>query len=158
MIEGPRPVEPRLIDAGKRGGDVRAGSGLRHPVLVLTSALLVVGTVVAAVGYAVSGWVGVGSAALALAISLFSGLMALALSVWCRSPELVVYQVLLGMLPRMGIPLGACMIVMLQGGPLAQAGFVFYIMAFYFVTLALETFLVVGGLERSPAETELESG
>ena len=135
---------------------MRAASGLRNQIFILTGSLFGVGAVAAAIGHAVSGWAGVASAGLALAISLFSGVLALALSIWCRLPELVVYQVLLGMLPRMGIPLGSCMIVALLGGPLAEAGFVFYIMAFYFVTLAVETFLVVGHLSSQP--TEMESG
>ena len=52
--------------------------------------------------------------------------------------------VLLGMFARMGIPLLVCIIVYLRGGRLAEAGFVYYLLVFYFVTLVVETVLLVG--------------
>ena len=55
---------------------------------------------------------------------LVSGLLALGLVRLFRGPNGVVPQVLLGMLPRMGIPLAVCMLVHLQGGAMADAGFV----------------------------------
>ena len=52
---------------------------------------------------------------------------------------------LVGMLVRMGIPLGAALLVVFRGGPLADAGFLYYLVVFYLVTLTVETFLALGG-------------
>jgi hypothetical protein len=67
-------------------------------------------------------------------------------------PGNVAPQVLLGMFPRMGIPLAVCMIAYLKGGALADAGFVYYILVFYFVTLVVETVLQVGAAHERPTE------
>ena len=95
---------------------------------------------------------GATSAAVALVTCLVSGLLALGLVRLFRGPNGVVPQVLLGMLPRMGIPLAVCMLVHLQGGAVADAGFVYYVLAFYFVTLVVETVLQVGEAQRRPTE------
>ena len=51
-----------------------------------------------------------------------------------------------GMILRMAIPLAACVVVQLSGGPLAAAGFVFYVMGFYLVALPIDTLMSVAGL------------
>ncbi len=99
-------------------------------------------------------WNGLFSAGVALAVCLGSGLASLWTAHLLRAPDQVLYQVLLGMFPRMGFPLIACMIVILQRGMLAEAGFVYYIMAFYFVTLAAETVLMAIRLSPEPNETQ----
>ena len=73
---------------------------------------------------------------------------------------MVQIQVLLGMSPRMGIPLAAFLVVHVKGGPLAENGFVYYILTFYLVTLAVETFLLVGNSpKRSPkGSTKTQAG
>jgi len=43
----------------------------------------------------------------------------------------------------MGVALAAVLVVQLGGGPLAEAGFVYYLLMFYSVTLAAETVAVV---------------
>lgn len=110
--------------------------------------------VVIPVAYMARDRAGATSAAVALVTCLVSGLLALALGLvrLFRGPNNVVPQVLLGMLPRMGIPLAVCMLVHLQGGAIADAGFVYYILAFYFVTLVVETVLQVGETQRRPTE------
>ena len=85
------------------------------------------------------------SAAVAWVTCLVSGLLALGLVRLFHGREAVSCpRSLLGMFPRMGIPLAVCMVVYLQGGRLAEAGFVYYILVFYFVTLVVETVLLVG--------------
>ena len=49
--------------------------------------------------------------------------------------------VLVGMMIRMGIPLAAALTVYFRGGPLADAGFLYYLVVFYPVTLTAETLL-----------------
>ena len=60
-----------------------------------------------------------------------------------RKRESLIQRVLGGMLVRMGIPLGAALSVQLHGGPLAEAGFVYYVLVFYILTLGVETGLWV---------------
>ena len=59
------------------------------------------------------------------------------------APPAAVYASLglLGMMVRMGIPLAAALIVYFSGGPLADAGFLYYLVVFYPVTLTAEIFL-----------------
>jgi len=72
----------------------------------------------------------------------------------------------IGMLPRMGIPLGGGIWLHLRGGVLAEGGIMFYLLMFYPVTLALETWLLLGasGVSTPPSEAghpglqQIESG
>jgi hypothetical protein len=120
--------------------------------LILLGALSGSAVMVIPVAYMARERAGATSAAVALVTCLVSGLLALGLVRLFRGPNNVVPQVLLGMLPRMGIPLAVCMMVHLRGGAIADAGFVYYILAFYFVTLVVETVLQVGEAQVRPTE------
>jgi hypothetical protein len=50
---------------------------------------------------------------------------------------------LAGMFFRMGIPLGSAVVTILVGGCLVRAGFLYYLLIFYPVTLTVETMLVL---------------
>jgi len=50
---------------------------------------------------------------------------------------------LAGMLVRMGVPLGFAVVILIGGGHLAQAGFLYYLLLFYPVTLIVETALSI---------------
>lgn len=110
---------------------------------VLVGVLGTVGSVLVSGAAVVHGWAGAVTAATAWCICLTGGVLSLRLCECRRDPEHVMQQVMWGLLLRMGLPLLACVGAYLHGGMLAQAGFVYYIMAFYFVTLAVETFLLV---------------
>jgi len=56
----------------------------------------------------------------------------------------------LAMLPRMGIPLGFLIVVYSRGGPLVEAGIVFYLLPFYLVVLTAETLLTVSSFPSGP--------
>jgi hypothetical protein len=43
----------------------------------------------------------------------------------------------------MGVPLAAALIAVFAGGPLADAGFLYYLVVFYPITLAVETLLAL---------------
>ncbi len=58
-----------------------------------------------------------------------------------QDPKLAAQGMLLGMLPRMAIPIGMGLAVQLLGGPLAEAGVLVYLVVFYPVTLSVETVL-----------------
>ena len=81
------------------------------------------------------------AAAAAAALCLVGAEIALAVSHLFRSPEHLPYRVLFGMAARMGIPLSVGLIIHLQGGVLAKAGLLYYLLVFYPITLAVETVL-----------------
>jgi hypothetical protein len=58
-----------------------------------------------------------------------------------RGPQNALAVTVLGMLLRMGLPLVAVVVVTLQGGPLADSGFVICVLAYYAIALVLETWL-----------------
>ncbi len=58
-----------------------------------------------------------------------------------QGPENIVTVLLIGMALRMGIPLAAAIIARIFGGPLANSFFLNYLIVFYPVTLAAETWL-----------------
>ena len=95
------------------------------------------------VAYLVSGSVGLlasGAAGLCCSLGAFGTLM---LTHWFRGPTGLLPRVLGGMFIRMAVPLAAAMGVQLSQSPLADAGFLYYLLMFYLVTLAVETGLWV---------------
>jgi hypothetical protein len=111
-------------------------------------------TVVFPIAMVSSGVAGMAAAAVAMAICLGSGLLVFWLARYLNSPEAVMYQVLLGMMSRMGISLAACMVIYVRGGWLADAGLVYFLLVFYFVTLAAETALLVNGSGKEPPKAQ----
>ncbi len=132
----------------------RVTETLKGRTIVLWGLLVVTGAVVIPLAYLWRGWEGLASASVAWLVNLAGGLAALWFSHMLREPAQVVAQVLAGMFLRMGIPLAACMVVYLRGGMLADAGFVYYIMAFYFVTLAVETVLLARWSPNGPTKSQ----
>ena len=58
-----------------------------------------------------------------------------------RGPQNALAITVLGMLLRMGLPLVAIVVVTVQGGALADSGFVICVLAYYAIALVLETWL-----------------
>jgi hypothetical protein len=58
-----------------------------------------------------------------------------------RSPHFAFQALLVGMALRVSIPLGIGAALYLRGGPLAEAGLLYYLVVFYVVTLTVETAL-----------------
>jgi hypothetical protein len=121
-------------------------------------ALLLVGSVgVSAVlvvpwAYAAEQMWGVWSAIVACGTCCGGGLVALGLARLYAGPANLLSRVLTSMLARTGVPLLVCGIVYFQGGRLAEAGFVYYLLAFYFVVLVVETVLLVGDVPSQVTE------
>ena len=114
----------------------------------LTAQLGVLGLAVAAVFAVVGplawsgrGMAGLAAAAIAAAICLLGAALALVACHKLRDPKYGLQCMLIGTLLRMGIPLGAALAVQAQGGALAQAGLLVYLIVFYPVTLGLEVFM-----------------
>ena len=67
--------------------------------------------------------------------------------------------ILLGMLPRMGVPLLVGLLVFRRAEHLVKAGFFYYVIVFYLVTLAMETWLAVAtGEVRNRRNSGSETG
>jgi len=114
------------------------------------------GVLVFPIAYATCGWQGVGSALVACGTCCGAGLAALGLVRRRDDPRQMQSRVLWGMLPRTGIPLAVVLIVRMSDGPMAKAGFIYYILAFYFVMLFTETLLLIGHFPRRDAGKRVE--
>jgi len=112
--------------------------------LLLFGSLFISAAVLVPWAYAVEQLWGALSAAVAWGTCCVGGLLALWLVRFFPGPQSLMSRVLLGMFARTGVPLLVCAMVYIQGGRLAEAGFVYYLLAFYFVMLVVETVLLVG--------------
>jgi hypothetical protein len=99
--------------------------------------------VFACVGYARSGLLGILSALLAAGVCGGGALASLLATGLFRIHGQPVAGVLLGMLIRMAVPLAACVIMFIQGGPLVEAGALVMILVYYLLMLVVETFYLV---------------
>ena len=81
---------------------------------------------------------------------LLAGAGALAVGNLFTGPQSVAIGALAGMLVRMAVPLVFVMIVYSQGGALVESGMVFYLLAYYLITLAAETWMSVRRVSPQP--------
>jgi len=98
---------------------------------------------VAPVAFWLSGVWGLQAAAVAAGVCLAGASAAVLVVRLLRGLAVPFYGVLAGMLPRMGIPLGAGIVLQVGGGPLADAGLLVYLCVFYPVAVAVETVIWV---------------
>jgi len=89
------------------------------------------------------GRAGLLAAAVAASLCVLGAVLGLALSRLFRSPKHRGLGFLVGMLPRMGVPLGGAAALQLTGGSLAEGGVLFYLLMFYPMSLAMETWLLL---------------
>ncbi|OUT68817.1 MAG: hypothetical protein CBB70_05230 [Planctomycetaceae bacterium TMED10] len=61
------------------------------------------------------------------------------------------YYTLIGMLLRMGLPLGLCMALALTQSPLLDQGFAYYLIASYLIVLAVDVSMTLFKLKMEPA-------
>ena len=115
--------------------------GLGAQSAVLGLAVLAAYALVAPIAAWHSGSAGMITAAAAAAFCLLGALAALVLAHRFREPDIAWQGMLLGMLPRMGIPFVLGIIFQLWSGMLAQAGLLVYLVVFYPVALWAETIL-----------------
>ena len=129
--------------SGTNGSKTTHASFLRS-VLMLTGSVLLVGLLLAPLAAVRTGSGGSGGLALAAAICLVAGWTSETLAALLRDRVMPLALMLLGMTLRMVPPLGVCVALAAQGiSGRANLAFIFYLLAFYLVTLALETWLTV---------------
>jgi hypothetical protein len=83
------------------------------------------------------------AAGVAAGLCLAGALLSLGIHYIFRDPQSVLISTLLGMGINMGIPLVFGAAIQLRGGPLSQAGFLYYLVLFYLLTLAVKTMLTL---------------
>ncbi len=136
-----------LASLGRRGTAARCA--------LLTAAVLALAMLLAPLAYSLGGRLGILAMAASAATCYAGSLAALLLSDLLRktgnSPALALQAMLLGMLIRMAAPLGLALWVHSRSTVLSAAGFLYYLVVFYFATLAVDTALVVQAIPRSAA-------
>ena len=119
---------------------------------ILGGAVLVAMVVVLPSGRAIAGnHAGVLAGLTAAGVCLAAAWIALALCEPLRKQRQPTAMVLVGMTVRMAIPLAAAVVGHFVGGPLADAGFLVYLIVFYLVTLAVETALTLPSSSQTDA-------
>ncbi|MGI8978794.1 MAG: hypothetical protein ACR2FY_06185 [Pirellulaceae bacterium] len=108
---------------------------------LLVAALLALLPCFAVFGYCTNGAFGILAAVAACGICLTCGILALAITAISQAMNQGVQGILAAMLVRMGVPLVAMFVLPEIGGPLVEAGVTGMVMAYYLVTLAVETWL-----------------
>lgn len=102
-------------------------------------AVLLLAGVLAPVGYWYYGWAGVLSVVAAGLLCGLTGLVALWIGRRCQVQGQAISGVLVAMGIRMGIPLAICLVLAVRGRADSLAGFVYFLLVFYLVTLGVET-------------------
>jgi len=115
--------------------------GVAVKAAILASAVLLVLVPVMPVAFHLGGVAALSAGGLASGLCLIGATIALVLNHLLRGQRLALPALCTAMMARMGIPLVLASVIHLQGGPLAEAGLLYYLLVFYPVTLAVETAL-----------------
>jgi hypothetical protein len=83
------------------------------------------------------------AAAIAAGLCTAGALLAFWIYHFLSDPESALTALLLGMALNMGIPLLFGLGIHLNGGPLSESGFIYYLLFFYLLTLAMKTMLTL---------------
>jgi len=121
----------------------------------MACAILVVAALVLPWSYQRAGMDGIFAACLAGVLCWLCGAISLWIVYVMHHPEQMLKQVLFTMLVRMGIPLTACLVLFVVRGPLYDAGMLFYLLAFYAVTLLLDTYFATQNRSLRSAATKV---
>ena len=122
--------------------DVRSRS-LPYRCAVLGLPVIVLYALVAPVAEHSHGVMGLMACLCAAVVCLAGALLALLAQYNFRRSGDALLSLLVGMAARMGLPLAVGLALYVHGGPLAQAGLLYYFLVFYPVTLLVETALTL---------------
>jgi len=112
---------------------------------ILFAALAVAFVVSTSIGYWLFGQNGVRAALVGFFVCLTAGVVAEILQVFTSQ---VLMRVLIGMMLRMSFPMAACLLLVVSRSSLVDYGVVYQLMAFYFVTLIVESWMAIRQLNR----------
>lgn len=83
------------------------------------------------------------AAGAAVGLCMTGAILALCMHYVFRDPKSALKALLLGMAVNMGIPLIFGVAIQVYGGPLSESGFLYYLLCFYLLTLALKTLVTL---------------
>jgi len=83
------------------------------------------------------------AAGTAAGLCMTGGLLALWIHHVFRDPKSALTALLLGMAANTGVPLALGLVIHLNCGPLSRSGFIYYLLFFYLLTLAMKTMLTL---------------
>jgi len=135
-----KPIDSDALAMKEQLGKLQQGGLLLQSAVLGLVVAVAYGLVAPVAGYLAGGG-GLTAAAVAAAFCLGGASVALLMAHLFRGPNGALAGVLLGMAARMVIPLGGGYACHANGGPLAEAGLLYYLLVFYPITLALETWL-----------------
>jgi hypothetical protein len=115
--------------------------GVAVRAAILGAAVVVALAVVAPAATYLCGAAAMAAATVAACLCLAGAGAALIVTDPFREPQHAWTGLLTGMALRMGIPLISGLALQIRGGPLVKAGFLYYLLVFYAVALAVETAL-----------------
>jgi len=115
--------------------------GVAVRVTMLGAAVLAAFAVAAPVAVRLGGSLALAAAAIAAVLCLAGSAVALVIVDRFRTPSGALAALWIGMIIRTGVPLAVGMAIHLHGGPLAQAGLLWYLLLFYLIALAVGTIL-----------------
>jgi hypothetical protein len=135
---------------------------LRNRSVVAKTAILVLAVVVAFMAAApvvfhIGGAMGLTAAGLAALLCLLGAATALLVSHLLREPQHALAALLIATTARMGVPILFGLVTHLRGGPLAEAGLLYYLLIFYPVTLTVDICLSLPQRPQSADPTHLSS-
>lgn len=130
---GPRNKPMRPMTATLRN------RGLLTSQIALALAVVAMGAAVGAIAWWVAGSSGVAAAGLAGVTCWLGAAGALETATLLARRGHGLAGLLAGMAIRMGVPLAMALILFVRGGPLVEGGLLYYFLAFYPLTLAIET-------------------
>jgi hypothetical protein len=117
--------------------------GLVAQAMFVAAALLFAGLLLAPLAYTASGRLGLSVELLAAVVCWLGALFSLSISALIRGGVSVMNRLALGMTARAMVPLVLGVGLHHKHADLAGAGLIFYVLAFYMVTLAADTVLLV---------------
>jgi hypothetical protein len=131
-------------------GSKTTQTGFMRSALMLAGCVLLFALLIAPLAAGKSGSGSLAGLALAAATCLLTGWAAESLACWLHGRVMPLAVMLLSMAIRMVPPLGICVaLAALGAGGRAHLAFIAYLLTFYLVTLALETWLAVGRLAQT---------
>ena len=107
----------------------------------LTLCVLAVAALLIPLAYRLSGMAGVVAAASGALVCYAGAALALLLADRFRGPDLAALALLVGMFCRTGLPLMTALVIHLRTKALSEAGLPVYVLVFYLLCLAVETWL-----------------
>jgi hypothetical protein len=117
---------------------------------MLGAIVLAVFAATAPVAIRLGGSVALAAAAIAAVLCLTGAAAALMIVDRFRTPSSALAALWVGMTVRTGVPFAVGMAIHLHGGPLAQAGLLWYLLLFYLTVLAVGTILSLPATKRRP--------